>query len=157
VSFKLNQYVYDLIFIYQTFWTPSGRIHLSDFIECIVHVLLLDFKQLFIFNFLKHAVKTIFNAVLCAPGQLLHYLRPPVANLLSELQNLQVLLWAKRLAIDLWVEEVVPSLSALLTVPLYTKGFIKCFCDLLPLLCSFLRDYAEQLIIFALLPLGFRD
>ena len=82
--------------------------------------MLLNFEELLVLNLLEHAVKAIFNAVLCPSRQLLHDLRPPVANLLPKSQDLEVFIGSEGLSVNLWVKEVVPPLSALLSIPLHT-------------------------------------
>ena len=82
--------------------------------------MLLNFEELLVLNLLEHAVKAIFNAVLGPSRQLLHDLRPPVANLLPKSQDLEVFIGSEGLSVNLWVKEVVPPLSALLSIPLHT-------------------------------------
>lgn len=69
---------------------------------------------------------------------MLDYLRPTIAYLFSKLEDLQVFLVGERVSVNLWVKEIVPSLSALLTVSIDAKLSIQDFRYLLPLLGSFL-------------------
>lgn len=47
---------------------------------------------------------------------MLHYFGPAVANLLAKVEDLEVFLVGEGLSIDFRVEEVVPALTALLSV-----------------------------------------
>jgi hypothetical protein len=88
---------------------------------------------------------------------MLDYLRPSVTYLLAQLQYLQIFLRSEWVSIDLRVQEVVPSLTALLPITLYTEDSIEALSYLLPLFSTLVRYDSEQFLIFTLLPLGFCD
>jgi hypothetical protein len=119
--------------------------------------LVLSLSYLLLFDLLKHAVKPILHAVLSPPWQLLHYLRPPIAYLLSVLQNKEIFFVREGFSTDLRIQEVIPPLSALLSISVCMQPLVQHVCNVVPLFGSLLSDYYEELIILFLLPLSLGD
>ena len=97
--------------------------------------MVLKLLKLVILNLLIHAVEPVFNAILSSASQKLDDFRPTVANVLSEFEDLKIFLWGEGLPVDLWVEEVVPTLSTLFPISDHSKIVIEYLGNLLPLLC----------------------
>jgi hypothetical protein len=78
-----NQDVNHFIFVYEALRDTCVRVNLGDLLESVGHVVFLKFKKFLIFDFLEHAIKTIFNAIFCTAGKIFDNLRPTISNLFS--------------------------------------------------------------------------
>ena len=107
-----------------------------------------------ILDVLVHHVEPILNVVLSPSRHLLDDLGPLVPDVQALLKNEDVFGQAERVLFDLWVEEVDPPLSALLSVSGSTEILVKLLGDLAPLFGTVLSNQFDQLLILALHPVA---
>ena len=127
----------------------------------------------FVFDILVHHVESVFRVVFCPSWHLLDYLRPLVTDFDLLLQNEDVLLNRERLFLDLRIQEIDPSLPALLSITVLSfqlklfavkivvvllhQVVIEILCYLVPVLGPILLDNFDQLIVLFLTPYALFD
>lgn len=87
-----------------------------------------------ILDIFEHHVESVFDVILSSARHFFYDFGPFVADAEPFLQDQDVLLQAEGVLLDLWVEEVDPSLSALLAVSVDVQALVQLSGDLRPLL-----------------------
>ena len=118
-------------------------------VRSILDVLVLDVFE--------HHIESILNIVLGSARHLLDDFGPLVANAQSFLQDQDVLLQAEGILLDLRVQEVDPSFSALFTVAADVQTFVELRGDLAPLFGTVRPDEPHELLVLSLDPVALLD
>ena len=107
----------------------------------------------FILNILIHHIESILDVVFCSSWHILYDFRPFVSNGKTLLKNKDILRKVEWVLLDLRIEKVYPSFSALLSISSYLQILIKLVCDLAPLLGTVLSNKPDKLFILSLDPI----